>query len=180
MLVAGGYNDNSGDYLAARNCTTRPAGPGRPRAASTPHASSHGDVAAQRQGAGGRRRYYSRRSCTSAELYDPASGNLDVRRAASTSHAIRHTATLLPNGKVLGAAGVDIAGDLAARNCMTRPAGLGQSRAASLPHALLSHGDVAAQWQGARRGGNWHQRLSCQRGTIRPGQRDLVGHRHPT
>ena len=41
-------------FLPARNCTTRRAGPGLPRAASTPHASSHGDLAAQRQGAGRR------------------------------------------------------------------------------------------------------------------------------
>ena len=36
----------------ARNCTTRRAGLGRPRAASTPRAWSHGDLAAQRDGAG--------------------------------------------------------------------------------------------------------------------------------
>ena len=43
--------------------------------------------------------------------------------------------------------------------------------------ARVSHGDVAAQWEGAGRGGLWRQRLSCQRGVVRSGHRDVDGDR---
>ena len=59
----------------------------RPPAASPPHAISHGDVAAQRQGARGRGSWIGG-SLTSAELYDPAERDLDVPPAASPPHAI--------------------------------------------------------------------------------------------
>ena len=42
----------AGHSYAARNCTTRRVGPGLLRAASTPRRCSHGDLAAQRHGAG--------------------------------------------------------------------------------------------------------------------------------
>ena len=40
-----------------------------------------------------------------------------------------------------------------------------------------SHGDVAAQWQGAGRGGHTVRRLSFQRGAVRSGHRDVDGDR---
>ena len=42
---------------------------------------------------------------SSAELYDPATRDVEQRPAALAPHATRHTATLLPNGKVLVAGG---------------------------------------------------------------------------
>ena len=117
-------------FSPARNCTIRPAGPGRPPAASTPHAM----VTRRRccptarcwsQGCDSNGSYLA-----SAELYDPASGTW---------------------------------------TCHRQP----QHR------ALWSHGDVAAQRQGAggRRIGD--SGVSCQRGAVRSGQRDLDGHRQP-
>ena len=64
---------------------------------------SHGDAAAQRQGAGAggdnNGGYLS-----SAELYDPATGRWSSDRQPR-HRTRRHTATLLPNGKVLVAGG---------------------------------------------------------------------------
>ena len=91
--------------LAARNCTTRPAGRGLPRAASPPHATYHtatllpnGKVLV----AGG----YDSSGVylSSAELYDPASGTWTATGSLNTARCC-HTATLLPNGKVLVAGG---------------------------------------------------------------------------
>ena len=97
--------------------------------------------------------------------------------AASTPHALQHTATLLPNGMVLVAGGVDSSSVISrARNCTTRRAGPGLPRAASTPHAMVTRRPCCptarCSWQGEDTGDR-------ERGTVRPGERDLDCHRQP-
>ena len=148
VLVAGGQEQLP--VSRARNSTIRRAAPGRPPAASPPHAMHHtatllpnGKVLV----AGG---YGCREaSLASAELYDPASGTWTATGSLATARSY-HTATLLPNGKVLVAGGWITAPQRSrrARNSTIRRRAPGRSPAASSPHAhdhtatLLPNGKV--------------------------------------
>jgi hypothetical protein len=87
----------------------------------------------------------------------------DVDATGSLNTNAQHTATLL-NGKVLVAGGLATA-DISSADCTIRQADLdyhGQPQ-----HARFSHGDVAAQRQGAR--GRGLAAASYQRGAVRLG-----------
>ena len=64
----------------------------------------------------------------SAELYNPATGTWTTTGSLTTGPRHSQTATLLPNGQVLIAAGYNFTATttLLARNCMIQPPGSGQ------------------------------------------------------
>ena len=149
VLVAGGYDSNFGAlasaelYDPASGTWTATGSLATARYVHTATLLPNGKVLV----AGG---YDIDGSLASAELYDPASGTWTATGSLATARDV-HTATLLPNGKVLVAGGDDGSGILASAELYDPASGTWTATGSLATARCWSHGDVAAQRQGARR-----------------------------
>ena len=148
----------------ARNSTIRPPAPGPPPAASPAHASSHGDVAAQRQGAR-RGRFSISGSLASAELYDPATGTWTATGSLATGRCVTPR-RCCPTARCWSPAARRRL-SRRARNSTIRRAGPGPPPAASPPDALVTPRRCCPTARCSSQGGSALQSSQARNSTIR-------------
>ena len=113
----------------------------------------------------------------SAELYDPANGTWTATGSLATARDT-HTATLLPNGKVLVAGGYNGSSYLASAELYDPATGPGRPPAASPPRATITRRRCCPTARCSSQADVTAAAISRARSsTIR--RRDLDGHRQP-